>query len=269
MTCSRGCAGCSRSALWDQAERRLLLARDRLGIKPLYYFRGDGFLLFASEVRALLATGLVPRRLDATALWQYLGYQSVPAPRTLVDGVQALRPGSWMTIGADGRRDESDGTGTCWTPRRRRVDRVGRRGPAAVGDLLRDAVAAHMVSDVPVGAFLSGGIDSSAVVALMREAGHTPRTFSVGFDEQRVRRERSRASSSPEFRTEHTHIRARRDHDLLDQLPAALRSMDQPTGDGVNTYVVSQAVRARRYHRRAVRALAATKCSAAIRRSRG
>src|SRR4029453_17261608 len=168
--------------LWDHASKRLLLARDRLGIKPLYYFRGEGFLLFASEVRALLATGLVPKRLDHMALWQYLSYQSIPAPRTMVEGVRVLPPAHWMTVGPTGDLHE----GSYWnmldatsTPADMSPEEARRR----VGDLLRDAVDAHMVSDVPVGAFLSGGIDSSAVVALMREAGHTPRTFSVGFDE--------------------------------------------------------------------------------------
>src|SRR5262245_1558254 len=84
--------------LWDEQRQRLVIARDRMGIKPMYYFRGDGFFLFASEVRALLATGLVPKRLDVTALWQYLGCQSIPAPLTLVEGARALEPARWMTI---------------------------------------------------------------------------------------------------------------------------------------------------------------------------
>ena len=228
--------------LWDQAERRLLLARDRLGIKPLYYFRGDGFLLFASEVRALLTTGLVPNRIDMTALWQYLGYQSVPAPRTLVDGVQALGPGSWITIGPRG--DVTEATYWNMLSAAEPIDVSAEEARRRVGDLLRDSVAAHMVSDVPVGAFLSGGIDSSAVVALMREAGHTPRTFSVGFDES-VFDETAHANLIARmYRTEHTHIPLT-GSDFLDELPAALRSMDQPTGDGINTYVVSKAVRNR------------------------
>src|SRR5262245_51680563 len=94
--------------LWDEHRLQLLIARDRLGVKPLYYFRGDGFLLFASEVRALLATGLVPRRLDVTALWQYLGCQSIPAPRTLVEGVRALEPAHWMTVGPNGRVEQAE-----------------------------------------------------------------------------------------------------------------------------------------------------------------
>ncbi len=229
--------------LWDERRQRLLIARDHLGIKPLYYFRGEGFLLFASEVRALLASGLVPRRLDLTALWQYLGCQAIPAPLTLVDGVRALEPAHWMTIGPDGETAE----GQYWnmlaaTDHRREVSAEESR--RLVGDLLRNAVAANMVSDVPVGAFLSGGIDSSAVVALMRETGHTPRTFSVGFDEQAYDESQHAEVVARRFKTEHTHVQLT-GASLLDQLPQALGAMDQPTGDAVNTYVVSGAVRAR------------------------
>ncbi len=230
-------------ALWDPRRQQLLLARDRLGIKPLYFYEGDQFLLFASEVRALLATGLVPRRLDPTALWQYLGYQSIPAPRTLVEGVRALEPGHWMTVTADGRQAH----GAYWqmlAAHDPAIEVSPEEARRRTGELLRDSVAAHMVSDVPVGAFLSGGIDSSAIVALMREAGHRPRTFSVGFDERPFDESSHAALVARLFDADHTHVRLRGD-DLLDQLPAALQAMDQPTGDGINSYVVSGAVRAR------------------------
>jgi asparagine synthase (glutamine-hydrolysing) len=228
--------------LWDAKRRRLFLARDRLGIKPLYYCSGEGWFLFASEVRALLASGLVHRRLDPVALEQYLAYQSVPAPRTLIEGVSALPPGSWLTVDAEGAL----ATGRYWDlldracPEARDATATGSR--RHVGELLQEAVALHLVSDVPVGAFLSGGIDSSAVVALMREAGHTPRTFSVIFSETDYDEARHARRIAARFRTEHSEILLA-EGDLLGQLPAALTAMDQPSGDGVNTYVLARAVR--------------------------
>ena len=234
-------------ALWDSANRRLVLARDRMGIKPLYFYRGDGFLLFASEVRALLASNLVPRTLDPTALWQYLGYQSIPAPRTLVKGVRMLDAGSWMLAGPGGTtRAEPywNMLASSHGPSSYVASGFSRTAESKhqLADVLRDAVRSHLVSDVPVGAFLSGGIDSSAVVALIREAGHTPRTFSVGFHEQQFDESVHARLVAQTFNTAHTHIKLR-DDDLLDQLPRALDAMDQPTGDGVNTFVISEAVR--------------------------
>jgi asparagine synthase (glutamine-hydrolysing) len=114
----------------------------------------------------------------------------------------------------------------------------------AVADLLRESIALHLVSDVPVGAFLSGGIDSSVVVALMREAGHEPRTFSVAFAEQHFDEAPYARTVADRFDTDHTEIMLG-ESELLHQLPDALAAMDQPTGDGINTYVVSRAVRAR------------------------
>jgi asparagine synthase (glutamine-hydrolysing) len=242
LDCLSRLRGMFAFGLWDPRTSRLLLARDRLGIKPLYYYRGNGCFLFASEVRALLATGLVPRRLDATALWHYLGYQSIPAPRTIVEGVRTLEPAHWITIDAEGRTERRAywnmlaGAGS--------IDAAPEVARERVGELLRDAVAAHMVSDVSVGAFLSGGIDSSAVVALMREAGHQPRTFSIGFDERSFDESSHAQMVAQRFTTDHTHVPLR-GQDLLEQLPAALQAMDQPTGDGINTYIVSGAVRAR------------------------
>lgn len=229
-------------ALWDARRQTLLLARDRLGIKPLYYFVGDGYLVFGSEVRALLASSLVPRKLDATALWEYLGYQSVPTPRTMIDGVRMLEPGMWLEVATDGTLTH----GQYW-------DAVAQREPSAqeatvadarkrVGQLLTDSAHLHLVSDVPVAAFLSGGIDSSAVVALMHLAGVTPRTFSVVFEEQEFDETQYSRLVASRFGADHSEI-ILSENDLLDQLPEALQAMDQPTGDGINTYVVSRAVR--------------------------
>jgi len=171
-------------AIYDRASGALFMARDRMGIKPLYYYRGEGFLIFASEVRAILATGLVPRILDPVALSQYLAYQTVPAPRTIVEGVRMLTPGTWLECLASGELKEQ----RYWDPLENASEEARHAGKSEsrrrVNELLHESAALHLVSDVPVGAFLSGGIDSTAIVALMREAGHTPRTFSVVFTEK-------------------------------------------------------------------------------------
>ncbi len=228
-------------ALWDAGRQELLLTRDRLGIKPLYCYRDKNFFVFASEVRTLLASGLVPKLIDPVAVSEYLAYQTVPSPRTLIKGVEGLAPGSWLSINARGNIEK----GSYWNLLGNTEQEASEATEAAtckrVGDLLREAVASHLVSDVPVGAFLSGGIDSSAVVGLIREAGYTPRTFSVVFAESDFTEAKYARLIAERFRTDHTEI-SLNEHELLDQLPHALEAMDQPTGDGINTYVVSRAV---------------------------
>ena len=226
----------------DRATPVLFLARDRLGIKPLYHHHRENVFLFASEIRALLAGGLVPRRLDPIGLWEYLGHQSVPAPSTLIEGVQMLPPGHWLAVNSDGTVTG----GRYWDLLESASEKARAIGVeevrVRVGELLRESVAAHLVSDVPVAAFLSGGIDSSAVVGLMREvAPQRPRTFSVIFEEQAYNEARYARQVAERFDADHTEVLLK-ERDALEQLPEALAAMDHPSGDGVNTYVVSQAV---------------------------
>lgn len=229
-------------ALWDGERGRLLIARDRLGIKPLYYVERHGQFLFASEVRALLASGLVSPTIDATALDQYLAYQTTATPRTLVRDVRMLEPGRLLVKSAGlpsisrvywdfiGSTDHSARTAT--------TDAAAER----VSQLLDESVRLHLVSDVPVGVFLSGGIDSSALALAVRRAGVTPRTFTVSFpgasgDEGEFARRIAEAVGA-----DHTEIQLG-ESDLLQMLPDAIASFDHPSGDAVNTYVVSKAVR--------------------------
>jgi asparagine synthase (glutamine-hydrolysing) len=167
-------------ALWDSRRRRLLLARDRLGIKPLYYTEAEGCLVFASEIKALLPYPGVVARMDLEALSNFLSLKYVPAPQTMFAGIYALPPGHMLICdpGAVTLRQYWDLS-------------FARRPEGAVDEaacaeqlerLLRDAVASHLVSDVPFGAFLSGGVDSSTIVALMSQLLDRPvKTFSVGF----------------------------------------------------------------------------------------
>lgn len=240
--CLQALRGMFAFALWDNARQELFIARDRLGIKPLYYYTAPGLFVFGSEVRALLASELVPRKLDSIALWEYLGYQSVPAPRTLIEGVRVLKPGCWMTIDAPGNVSEKSYWDLLENASSEAQAASAGESKRRVRELLAESVALHLVSDVPVGAFLSGGIDSSAIVALVREAGQTPRTFSIVFDESEFDENIYARRIAERFQTEHTEVHLT-ERALLEQLPSALAAMDQPTGDGVNTYVVSQSVR--------------------------
>jgi asparagine synthase (glutamine-hydrolysing) len=228
-------------AIWDAKRGRLFAARDRLGIKPLYYVHDAAhkMLLFGSELKALLASGLVKRRLSYAGLHHYLSFYAVPAPHTMLEDVQALPTGHSLTF-QDGRLTLSQ----YWNippaePLEMSTDEILVR----LRSLLEDAVRLRMVADVPVGAFLSGGIDSSAVVALMtRISGERLKTFSVGFGpEGRAQDERSEARVLAEYYgTDHHEVIVTGAH-VRDQLDNIVRAMDQPTGDGLNTYLVSQA----------------------------
>jgi asparagine synthase (glutamine-hydrolysing) len=223
-------------AVWDRTERSLLLVRDRLGIKPLYYYIDADRLIFSSEVRAILATGLVPRRLDDDALIDYLRYQTVHTPRTIIAGVRMLPAGSKLRLaGAEPKITR------YWTPLPD-ADSGERVEIARIREALYRAVERRLVSDVPFGAFLSGGIDSSAIVAMMSEMTDKVATFSVTFAEPEFSEAHFARIVAKRYNTDHHEIRLTPE-DFLAELPAALRSMDHPSGDGPNTYVVSKATK--------------------------
>ena len=223
----------------DRGTDELFIARDRMGIKPLYWYRDDRHVLFASELRALLATGLVPRRLDRAAMVDHLRYQTVHEPATMVQDARMLEAGHWLRVS-----DAEVSTGR-WYDLVRATKREAEQLPLdevkrEVRERLERAVTKRLVSDVPFGAFLSGGIDSSAVVGLMAERMQQPvHTFSVVFDEEAYSEERYARIVAEKFRTEHTTIRLQ-PADMLRLLPEALAAMDHPSADGPNTYVVSK-----------------------------
>ena len=234
-------------ALWDTEEERLLLARDRMGIKPLYLFASDEGLMWASEIRALLASDRVPRRLDRNGLVDFLQYQTVHGPGTLVAGVESLPAGHLLWA------DDNEVRTEVWWDAATAGESLARLGepwtygkkPAAqrVQDLLIDSIALRMRSDVPFGAFLSGGIDSSAVVALMSEVSERPvSTFNVAFEEDAFDESRYARLMAQQCGTDHHEVRLRAS-DFLDAIPDALAATDHPSGDGPNTFVVSQATK--------------------------
>jgi asparagine synthase (glutamine-hydrolysing) len=229
-------------AVWDAERAELFLARDRAGKKPLYYHAGPGgTFVFASEVRTILASGLVEPRLDPGAVEAYLANGYVLAPATIVRGVRALLPGHVMRVGADGRVLET----TCyWRPPRASAARRARveDAVASLRATFRQAVAMRLVSDVPLSVFLSGGLDSSALLgALGRDAGDV-RTFSIAFDEAAYDESEHSRRVAAYWGSRHTEIRLSRER-FFRWLPDALASMDQPTFDGVNTYCVARAAK--------------------------
>ncbi|MEO8195845.1 MAG: asparagine synthase (glutamine-hydrolyzing) [Thermoanaerobaculia bacterium] len=163
--------------LWDEREQALFLARDRFGIKPLYYFAGDDRLLFASEAKALLAHPAVPRDVDWSAVCDYLVYRYVPSPKCIWKGLAKLPPASWLRLGRDGAITIRE----YWTlpPGDRRMPFA--EAAAAVDARLESAVRRHLESDVALGSFLSGGYDSSALVLYLDRIGYRAETFAVGF----------------------------------------------------------------------------------------
>ena len=234
-------------ALWDTQEEKLLLARDRMGIKPLYLYHDESGLLWASEIRALLASGRVDRTLNKEGLVDFLRYQTVHGPNTLIQGVDMLPAGhllwaddnevkteQWWDAASAGQRLSEEGA--PWTY---------RKGPATarIREQLRDSVALRMRSDVPFGAFLSGGIDSSAIVALMSEVGpQRVSTFNVAFHEDAFDESQYARLVAKQYNTDHHEIRLSVD-DFLHAVPDALSATDHPSGDGPNTFVVSQATK--------------------------
>jgi asparagine synthase (glutamine-hydrolysing) len=224
-------------AIWDEAERTCVLARDRFGIKPLYYHTADGRLTFASEVKALLASGAVPAELDPQGMFGYFLTGTVPEPHTLLRNVKCLDAGSYVTW-KDGRQSSH----RYWNLRF--ADRAVNTEPVeSARRALLDSVAHHFVSDAPVGIFLSGGVDSTALVALSREAGQRDlHTFSLAFPGEPDDEGVIAARTAMHFGTTHAEwaIDAATGRDLFGKF---LDASDQPSIDGLNTFAVSKFAR--------------------------
>ncbi len=227
-------------AIWDKEKRELFLARDRVGVKPIYYYRDEEKLIFASEVRTILATNLVKRKIDTEAVREFLTYQSVSYPLTMIQGIHQLKAGTWMKIDANGNTYNH----TYWNfPAESKFEyRDIGSVQSKIHSLLNDAISRRLVSDVPIGAFLSGGIDSSIVVGLMAAQAVKPNTFNIAFTEKQFDESEYAELVAKKFNTNHTRIQLS-SNSLLDNLEEALGAMDSPSGDGINTYVVSQAIR--------------------------
>jgi asparagine synthase (glutamine-hydrolysing) len=236
-------------ALWDENINRLWVCRDRIGIKPLVYYWNDTIFVFASEIKALLKDPLISRDLDHDALLLYLSFNYVPAPYTIFKGIRKLKPGQYLIL----QNNKLDLIEYWDTPRAE--DSEKPIVPSALQlhsykdtlfSCLEDAVQSRMIADVPLGAFLSGGIDSSIIVALMaRHAAKPVKTFSIGFenadlyDETDYAREVAKLNKTDhhEFKLCHT--------DLMDVFVKALSTFDEPFADSsaIPTYIVSKETR--------------------------
>jgi asparagine synthase (glutamine-hydrolysing) len=222
-------------AIWDARRGRLLLARDRLGVKPLYYAVLPGALLFGSEIKAILEHPRMARRVDRAALYHYLTFVASPAPRTLFEGIRKLPAATMVVVERDGTlRSE-----TYWDPFGAEADEDATSGDpdriaGRIRELLSSAVEKRMMSDVPFGVFLSGGLDSSANVALMSRLMDRPvRTFSVGFVDQPQYNEFEHARKVARlFGTEHHEV-AIGSKELLEAMPDLVFHQDEPIADWV------------------------------------
>lgn len=229
-------------ALWDKARSRMILARDRLGKKPLYIRKEAKRLLFASEIKSILQDSSIPRNIDVQALKEYLALGYVPAPRTLFEGIEKVLPGHFIVI-EDSRIQECE----YWDAQFGAIDAYSEEEwQDIIRDKLLEAVRIRMVSDVPLGAFLSGGIDSSAIVAAMARLTSQPvKTYSIGFEgEDAYYNELSYARIvAQRYGTDHHDIIVR--PNVADLLPKLIWYMDEPIADSafITTYLVAKLAR--------------------------
>lgn len=241
-------SGTSGGTSGDAARRaRIFLARDRLGIKPLYYAVADGAFLFSSEVRSLLASGRLQRQVSPDSLEAYLTFGSVAEPSTLVEGILSVPPGHCLAFPADAPPAKPSPK-PYWVYSDAAVQKEGPTPKNIQGaakllrPLLEETVRDHMTADVPLGVFLSSGLDSTSLVALGSRLQSDLRTFTVVFPEQRFSEAKISRETAKHFKTRHQEVLLAPDALLL-QLDDAVKSLDQPTMDGLNTYFVSRAAR--------------------------
>jgi len=231
---------------------RVFLARDRAGIKPLYYAQIGEMFLFASEVRALLASGLISPRISEQAVIAYLLFGSVGEPTTLVEGIFSLPPGHCMAIASDDP-SATPQPKAYWEPVQFSAGRTGAMpgsrnfdaGATAavqVRSLLEDAVRSHLIADVPVGVFLSSGIDSTAIATLAAKAQSGIHTFTVSFPDTEFSEAAIAKRTAERLGTQHCEAMISGE-EMFSRLPEAVAALDQPSMDGVNTYFVSWAAR--------------------------
>jgi asparagine synthase (glutamine-hydrolysing) len=223
-------------------KKRIFLVRDRIGIKPLYYYADDKKFLFASEIKSILACGQVDRTIDFSAISEYLSLAYIPSPKTAFKKIRKLKAGQYLELDPETRKFKME---SYWDfkPGHNRDE---NEAESQIMHSLMSSVKMRLISDVPLGAFLSGGIDSSIIVALMAKSSNKkPKTFTIGFaDEPRFDETFYAKKVSEMYDTDHTEIKLRYE-DVIDDLPGILDSFDEPFADSsaLPTFMVSKATR--------------------------
>jgi asparagine synthase (glutamine-hydrolysing) len=224
--------------------RRVFLARDRMGIKPLYYGVAGGNFFFASEVRALLASGRFARRLSTAAVSSYLSFGAVGEPLTLIEGIRSIPPGHCGYVSCDVAASEFRPE-PYWTVAEATnpLAANSQESPAVqVRAALEDSVRSHLIADVPLGIFLSGGIDSTAIAAIASRQHPRVKTFTVAFSEEKFSEGAIARATAESLGTDHSELLLTAEEMRL-RLGEAVAAFDQPSADGINTYFVSWAAR--------------------------
>ena len=240
IDCVKELEGMFAFALWDKRNETLWLARDRMGVKPLYFFRDENAFAFSSEKRSLLASSLINPQIDQQSLFEFLSLQSTGYPNAIINNIHQLQAGCCMKL-----TENASDTIRYWslTDNKTTIERDPATIRKTLFDKMNEAVAKRMMSDVPMGAFLSGGIDSSAVVALMSlNSREKINTFNLSFTEKEYDESGYAETIANRFGTNHVkHLL--KPEDFLDKVVAGLDAMDSPSADGINTFVLSAAIR--------------------------
>ena len=223
-------------AIWDGNNNKLILARDRLGIKPLYYFRKNNLLIFSSELRSIKSSNLINTKINPSGIYQYLSYGRVGSEETILEPILELPPANYLISSENNTQRRK-----YWEPfQSSNVFQPNIPVVEQINELLEEAVSLQLVSDVPLGAFLSGGIDSSAVVGMMTsKSSRAIKTLSVNFSDKSYDESKFSNKIASEYRTSHHEVHLS-ESNIFEWLGNALYAMDQPTVDGINTYIISQ-----------------------------
>lgn len=225
--------------IWDRETQKLVLARDHMGIKPLYFTSGPGYFAFASEIRTLLRTGFSSKTISRRAVASYLATGSVSEPDSIVSDIATLAPGTVIEYARGSVRSS-----TYWNiPVGPPVPMTTQEAVDDVRAVLSDAIRLRLIADVPLGVFLSSGLDSTAIATIAARASKQPiRTFTVTFGEESLGEGRIAAETARSIGSAHTEVRLA-GRDMSGSIDDFIRSLDQPSHDGFNTYIVSKAAR--------------------------